>query len=107
MYIGIAAPVLLLVARLLQGFSAGGETGGAAAFLVEHAPSDRRARYAAWLQESMGVCSLIAAVAGVTITTVLPEPAVNDWAWRLPFMLGLLITPWISDPGRCRAESAR
>lgn len=92
-YIGIAAPILLLVARLLQGFSAGGEIGGAAAFLVEHAPPDRRGRYAAWLQGSMGVCNLVAAVAGVTITTALPESAVNDWAWRLPFILGLLIIP--------------
>ncbi|MCP3804986.1 MFS transporter [Allokutzneria sp. A3M-2-11 16] len=91
--IGIGAPILLLIGRLLQGFSAGGEIGGAAAFLVEHAPPGRRGRYAAWLQASMGISNLISAIVGVTITTWLPDSAVQDWAWRIPFIVGLLIIP--------------
>ncbi|GLY68053.1 MFS transporter [Amycolatopsis taiwanensis] len=91
--IGIAAPVLLLAGRLLQGFSAGGEIGGAAAFLLEHAPRGRRARYAAWLQASMGIANLISAIIGVTVTTAFSDSAVNDWAWRIPFVIGLLIIP--------------
>ncbi|MCX4549774.1 MFS transporter [Streptomyces sp. NBC_01267] len=91
--IGIGAPVLLLAGRLLQGFSAGGEIGGATAFLVEHAPPDRRARYAAWLQASMGICNLAAAAVGVTLTTFVSESAMSAWAWRIPFALGLLIIP--------------
>lgn len=91
--IGIGAPILLLVGRLLQGFSAGGELGSAAAFLVEHAPPDRRGRYAAWLQASMGLANLGAAVMGVTITTLFTEDDVENWAWRIPFLVGLCIIP--------------
>ncbi|RZQ60940.1 MFS transporter [Amycolatopsis suaedae] len=91
--IGIGAPILLLIGRLLQGFSAGGEIGGAAAFLIEHAPHDRKARYAAWLQASMGISNLISAVVGVAITTALPDSTVKEWAWRIPFVIGLLIIP--------------
>ncbi|MGW0737692.1 MFS transporter [Streptomyces sp. NPDC002851] len=92
-FIGIAAPVLLLVGRLLQGFSAGGEIGSAAAYLIEQAPPDRRARYAAWLQASMGMSNLIAAIVGVTITTLFSDSALDAWAWRIPFLIGLLIIP--------------
>ncbi|WP_328379740.1 MFS transporter [Streptomyces sp. NBC_00440] len=91
--LGLGAPALLLVGRLLQGFSAGGEIGGATAFLVEHAPPGRKARYAAWLQASMGICNLAAAAVGVALTTFASESAMNAWAWRIPFALGLLIIP--------------
>ncbi|WP_371537491.1 MFS transporter [Streptomyces sp. NBC_00466] len=91
--IGAGAPILLLIARLFQGFSTGGEIGGAAAFLVESAPADRRALYSSWLQASMGISNLLAALVGFVITSVLPESAVQDWAWRIPFVLGLLIIP--------------
>ncbi|GAA5157085.1 MFS transporter [Pseudonocardia eucalypti] len=91
--IGVGAPILLLIGRLLQGFSAGGEIGGAAAFMIEHSPADRRARYAAWLQASMGISNLMSAVVGLAITTLLPREAVAEWAWRIPFVLGLLIIP--------------
>lgn len=91
--IGLAAPVLLLVGRLLQGFSAGGELGSAASFLVENAPAGRRSGYAAWLQASMGISNLLAAVAGLAVTTFFPESVVTAWAWRLPFFFGLLLIP--------------
>lgn len=91
--IGLAAPVLLLIGRLLQGFSAGGELGSAASYLVEHAPEDRKAGYAAWLQASMGISNLLSAIAGLIITTAFDEQTITAWAWRLPFIFGLLLIP--------------
>lgn len=92
-YIGIAAPILLVVGRLLQGFSAGGEIGGAAAFLIEHSPTDQSARYSSWLQASMGASNLISAIVGLGITTLFSDAAINNWVWRVPFLLGILILP--------------
>lgn len=91
--IGAGAPILLLVGRLLQGFSAGGEIGGATAFLVEYAPANKKAFYASWLQASMGISNILAAVVGVGVTYYFTEPEIQQWAWRLPFMIGLLIVP--------------
>ncbi|MCQ8186679.1 MFS transporter [Streptomyces rugosispiralis] len=71
----------------------GSEIGGAASFLVETAPADRRALYSSWLQASMGISDLLSALVGFIITSVFPESAVQDWAWRIPFVLGLLIIP--------------
>ncbi len=96
--IGIAAPVLLLVCRLAQGFSAGGETSGGLSYILESAPDDRRAR---WV--SIGVASsfLPVVLGGVFILglrTFLGEQAYTDWAWRLPFVLGgvlAIIGLWI------------
>ncbi len=91
--IGIGAPLLLLVGRLLQGFSAGGEIGGATAFLVESAPPEKRASYAAWLQASMGISNILAAFMGMLVTTLFNDAQITEWAWRLPFVVGLLIVP--------------
>lgn len=91
--IGAGAPILLLVGRLLQGFSAGGEIGGATAFLVEYAPRNKKATYASWLQASMGISNILAALVGVTVTHYFTEPEIQQWAWRLPFIFGLLIVP--------------
>lgn len=91
--IGIGAPLLLLVGRVLQGFSAGGELGGAAAFLVEHAPAGKKGKYAAWLQGSMSISNILAALVAFSITTLLTKEQIGDWGWRLPFLIGLLIAP--------------
>lgn len=91
--IGLAAPWILLAGRLLQGFSAGGEIGSAAAFLVEHAPRARRAFTAAWLQGSMGMSNILGAVVAYSINTLLTPVEVVRWAWRLPFVFGLAIVP--------------
>lgn len=91
--IGIGAPILLLLGRLLQGFSAGGELGSAAAFMIEQAPTDRQATYASWLQASMGVSNLMSALLGLTLTSVFDEDTVTSWAWRIPFVLGLALIP--------------
>lgn len=112
--IGIGGPILLLVGRVLQGFSAGGELGGAAAFLVEHAPEGKKGRYAAWLQGSMAISNIIAALVALAVTTVLTPQQIGDWGWRLPFLFGLLIAPvglWmratLEETPHFRAEMAR
>ncbi|PAF43428.1 MFS transporter [Helicobacter sp. 11S03491-1] len=92
-FIGIGAPILLLIARLLQGFSTGGEIGGAAAFLIEYAPKEKKGVYSSWLQASMGISNILAALAGILITYFFSEKEILDWAWRLAFVFGLLIIP--------------
>ncbi|WP_274570969.1 MFS transporter [Neisseria leonii] len=91
--IGVGAAVLLLIGRLFQGFSAGGEIGGATAYLVESAPPKKRALYASCLQASMGFSNILAAVVGVVVTKSLGDAVVHDWGWRIPFIVGLLIVP--------------
>ncbi|NVN00813.1 MFS transporter [Arthrobacter sp. SDTb3-6] len=85
--VGLAAPILLLVVRVVQGFSAAGEYAGASAFLVEYAPPNRRGIYAAVVPASTAagllLGSLIAALLSITLTT----GQMNDWGWRLPFLL--------------------
>ncbi|SMG59093.1 MFS transporter [Paraburkholderia susongensis] len=91
--IGVGAPILIVCGRLLQGFSAGGEVGGAAAFLVEHAPPEKKGKYASWLQASMGITNILAALVATIVTMSFTSEQINDWAWRIPFLLGLSILP--------------
>ncbi|NGQ96995.1 MFS transporter [Brevibacillus sp. SYP-B805] len=91
--IGVAAPLLIVLGRILQGFSAGGEFGSAAAFLVEHAPENKKGRYASWLQASMAISNILGALVGTLVTLLLTREQVGDWGWRIPFIFGLLIAP--------------
>jgi MHS family proline/betaine transporter-like MFS transporter len=91
--IGVGAPLLLLLGRLLQGFSAGGEIGSAAAFLVEHAPGEKKGLFTAWLQGSMGMSNILGALAAFAVTTWLTADEVTRWGWRIPFLIGLSIMP--------------
>src|ERR1700722_10933036 len=77
----IAAPIIITVARLLQGFSVGGEFGSAVAFLVEHA-GDRKGFSASWQWSSTGVISIIVALFGIALTTLLTHQQLVDWGWR-------------------------
>lgn len=90
--IGIAAPILIITARLIQGFSAGGEFGSSTAFLVEHFP-ERRAFIASWQFTTQGISSLMAALFGFVLASVLTEAELYAWGWRIPFFFGLLIGP--------------
>ncbi len=90
--IGIAAPLLLLFARLLQGFSAGGEFQGAATFLVEHAPPARRGFTGSFHIASIGFAVLIATAVSALTTGLIAQPALAEWGWRLPFLLGALLS---------------
>lgn len=89
--IGISASVILLAARLLQGFSAGGEFGSSSAFLVESTGVGRRAFAGSWQQVSVGGGVLIASVLGTVFTSVLSEQALHAWGWRVAFVLGGLL----------------
>jgi MHS family proline/betaine transporter-like MFS transporter len=91
--IGIGAPVLLLVGRVLQGFSAGGEVGGATAYLLESADPAQRGRVASWLEASMGMANILGALAAYGVTATLSAGQVQAWGWRLPFVFGLAIAP--------------
>src|SRR3984893_11078002 len=91
--IGIGAPLLLLLGRILQGFSAGGEVGGATAYLLESADLAQRGRVASWLEASMGMANILGALAAFSVTAVLSKSEVQSWGWRLPFIFGLAIAP--------------
>lgn len=90
---GAWAPAIIVLARLIQGFSAGGEIGGATAFLVEHAPPARRGLYASWQQASQAGALLLGSLTGALLTGLLPPADIEAWGWRVPFLLGLLIAP--------------
>ncbi|QYY29595.1 MULTISPECIES: MFS transporter [Cupriavidus] len=91
--IGIGAPILIIIARLMQGFSAGGEMGSATAFLTEHAPANQKGYYASWIQSSIGFAVVLGAAAGTVLTLWLAPEEVKAWGWRIPFLLGILIGP--------------
>ncbi|MGF6775722.1 MFS transporter [Paraburkholderia sp. GAS334] len=90
--IGIAAPLMVLFARLVQGFAVGGEFGSATAFMVEHS-STRRGYYASWQFASQGLAAITAAAFGSLLTAWLPPEQLNAWGWRIPFVFGLLVGP--------------
>jgi MFS transporter, MHS family, proline/betaine transporter len=89
--IGVLAPILLVFARLLQGFSAGGEWSGSAAFMVEYAPENERGLYGSWQQVSIVAGLLVGSAMGGLLGTVLSEDALNAWGWRIPFILGMVV----------------
>ncbi|MGR3934139.1 MFS transporter [Streptomyces sp. BRA346] len=90
--IGLVAPIAILLARLVQGFSAGGEFGSATAFLVEHRP-EKRGFMASWQFASQGFATLLASAFGTVLTATLSEAQLESWGWRIPFFFGLLIGP--------------
>ena len=90
--IGAAAPLVLMLARLLQGFSAGGEFGSSTAFLTENA-TERTSYYASWQVASQGIAMFLAAGFGALLNTTLSSTALQTWGWRVPFIFGLLIAP--------------
>jgi MFS family permease len=91
--VGILAPLFIVLARLLQGFAAGGEFGASTALLIELAPQSKRGFYGSWQMTGQMLALLIGAATGTLITEIFTEQELMDWAWRLPFALGLLIVP--------------
>ncbi len=91
--IGIAAPLLLLLARLIQGFSAGGEFGSASAMLIEFAPPGRRGFYGSFQMVSQSLAFGIGAAMAIGLNLGLSPDAFASWGWRVPFILGILIGP--------------
>ena len=96
--IGVAAPIILIALRLLQGLALGGEYGGAATYVAEHAPRRKRGAYTSWIQTTatLGLCMSLLIILG--IRTSLGEAAFNQWGWRVPFLASILllgISVWI------------
>ncbi|MGH3098927.1 MAG: MFS transporter [Streptosporangiales bacterium] len=91
--IGIWAPIILLILRLLQGLSAGGEWGGSASFMVEYARQDRRGFIGSWQQFTIVVSLLLGAAVGTAVTGLLSHDALYSWGWRVPFLAGIIVGP--------------
>jgi MFS transporter, MHS family, proline/betaine transporter len=91
--IGIGAPLVIVFARLLQGFSAGGEFGSSTALLIEAAPFSRRGYYGSFQMSSQAASLLLGALVGAAVSRGLSPEALDSWGWRVPFILGLIIGP--------------
>ena len=91
--IGIAAPLLVVLARLLQGLAAGGAIGGATAMLTEHAPPGRAGFFASWQAASQAGALLLGALAAATVSALVSPGQLNAWGWRLPFFVSAVIVP--------------
>jgi MFS family permease len=91
--IGIAAPFLVVVTRLIQGFALGGEVGPSTSYLLETAPAGKRGQYAAWQIASQGAATALAGLLGVLLSFLLDDSEMQSWGWRIPFILGIAIVP--------------
>jgi len=91
--IGVAAPVLALIARLTQGFSLGGEVGANSAFLVEAAPPDRRAEVVSWQGVSQAIALVLGSLVGTVLATFLSPAALDSYGWRIALLIGAAIVP--------------
>ena len=95
---GAVAPVLLIGLRLLQGLALGGEYGGAATYVAEHAPQHRRGEYTSWIQTTATLGFFVSLMVVLAVRSTLGEEAFADWGWRLPFLLSILmlaVSVWI------------
>ncbi len=90
---GIAGPLLVVTGRLIQGFSAGGEVGASTTLLAEYAPPARRGYFGSWQLASQGLAVMVAAGVAFTVFNTLSPADVSGWAWRIPFLIGVLIVP--------------
>ncbi|WBX84463.1 MFS transporter [Sphingosinicella microcystinivorans] len=96
--IGVAAPFILVALRLLQGLALGGEYGGAATYVAEHAPNHKRGLYTSWIQTTATLGLFAALLVVIGIRTVMGEEAFADWGWRIPFLVSIIllaISMWI------------
>src|SRR5580698_6098154 len=96
--IGFAAPLIVLVLRLLQGLALGGEYGGAAIYVAEHAPANKRGYYTSWIQTTATLGLFLALLLILGIRSWMGEAAFGDWGWRIPFLLSgilLMVSIWI------------
>jgi len=96
--IGIAAPILLIVLRMLQGLALGGEYGGAATYVAEHAPQGRRGYFTSWIQTTATLGLFLSLVVIVAVQMILGKEAFAAWGWRVPFLLSFIllgVSVWI------------
>src|SRR6188508_1644656 len=96
--IGIAAPVILIALRMLQGLALGGEYGGAATYVAEHAPHGKRGAYTSWIQTTATLGLFLSLLVILGVRNAIGEKDFGDWGWRIPFLLSILllaISVWI------------
>lgn len=95
--IGILAPILLVIMRLIQGFAVAGEISGASSMILEHAPFGRRGYYASYTLQGVQAGQIMAAAVFLPLAHFMPEAAFNSWGWRIPFLLSfiVIIAGWI------------
>jgi MFS family permease len=96
--IGVAAPVVLIALRMLQGLALGGEYGGAATYVAEHAPQGKRGAYTAWIQTTATLGLFLSLMVILGTRTILGEAAFEQWGWRVPFILSIVllaVSVWI------------
>ena len=91
--IGVAAPIIVVVCRLIQGLALGGEIGPSAAFLIEAAPANQRGIYGSWLLAAQGAGILVAGLLGLGLSATLAPDDMLAWGWRVPFVVGILLLP--------------
>jgi MFS family permease len=91
--IGLLSPIILVIARLIQGFSCGGEVGPATTYLLESAPIEKRASITAWQGHSQQLAILMGSLFGVILASTLTKEQLYQWGWRVPFILGVFIAP--------------
>ena len=103
--IGVLAPLLVVLGRLLQGFSAGMELGGVSVYLSEIATPGHKGFYVSWQSASQQVAVMFAALLGVALTYALPPPQMSAWGWRIPLLLGCAIIPFLFILRRSLAET--
>ncbi len=89
--IGIAAPAILVVLRLIQGFAVGGEISGASAMIIEHSPFGRRGFYGSFTLQGVQAGQVIAAAVFLPLSAVMPAASFQSWGWRIPFLLSALV----------------
>src|SRR6202022_3857645 len=93
--IGLVAPLIVLIGRLVQGFSAGMELGGVSVYLSEIATPGHKGFYVSWQSASQQVAVMFAALVGVVLSSVLPPQKMQLWGWRIPLLLGCVILPFL------------
>jgi predicted MFS family arabinose efflux permease len=96
--IGLAAPVILVVLRMLQGLALGGEYGGAATYVAEHSPNGKRGAYTSWIQTTATLGLFLSLMVILGVRTAIGEVAFADWGWRVPFLVSILllaVSVWI------------
>ena len=103
--IGIVAPIVVVLGRLLQGFSAGVMLGGVSVYLAEIATPGHRGFYCSWQSASQQISVICAALLGVTLSSILPPESMALWGWRIPFVIGCLIVPLLIWLRRSLAET--
>ena len=89
---GIAAPVVLIALRLVQGLALGGEYGGAAIYVAEHSPPNKRGFYTSWIQTTATLGLFMALLLILGIRTAMGDAAFGDWGWRVPFLLSAMVS---------------